>query len=68
MEKLAATGSRIRSTHEHFILDLAKVRNAENAGMEHRVQRQIAEYELTRQDVEKELKILGEAAKTDKTG
>jgi hypothetical protein len=53
---------------KYFIVDLADARGVEKIGVEDRVQAQLAEYELTQQEIEKELQTLEEAAKTDKTG
>ncbi|KAF2628868.1 hypothetical protein BU25DRAFT_420327 [Macroventuria anomochaeta] len=53
---------------KYFIVDLADVKNPENARVGDWVQAQLAEYKLTQQEVEEKLQTLEEAAKTDKTG
>ena len=59
---------RTGGLQKYFVVDLADVGDVENAGVEDRVQAQLAEYKLTQQEIEEELQTLEEAAKTDKTG
>ena len=59
---------RTGGLQKYFIVDWVDAGNGEDAEVETRVQAQLAEYKLTQQEVEQELEMLEEAAKTDKTG
>lgn len=59
---------RTGGLQRYFVVDLAVAENGLNDDVEVAVQRQLAEYKLTQQEVEEELQTLEEAAKTDKTG
>jgi hypothetical protein len=52
----------------YFIVKQAKAEDAENLSIERHVKGQLDEYKLTQQAVEKELQVLEDAVKTDKTG
>jgi hypothetical protein len=53
---------------KYFVVDSAVIVNAEHSNVEQTVQAQLAEYKLTQQEVEKELQVLEDAPKTDRTG
>jgi hypothetical protein len=52
----------------YFVVKQAEAEDAENLSIERCVEGQLDEYKLTQQAVEKELQVLEDAAKTDKTG
>jgi hypothetical protein len=53
---------------KYFVVDSAVIVNAEHGDVEQTVQAQLAEYKSTQQEVEKELQVLEDAPKTDRTG
>jgi hypothetical protein len=59
---------RAGGLQKYFIVNLVDAGNAENEGVESRVQTRLAEYKLTQQEIKEELQTLRTAAKTDKTG
>jgi hypothetical protein len=59
---------RTGGLQRYFVVKQAKAEDAENLSIECYVEGQLDEYKLTQQAVEKELQVLEDAAKTDKTG
>jgi hypothetical protein len=59
---------RTGGLQKYFVVQVAEAQNAEDVNVKVAVQRQLAEYRLTQQEVEEELQTLEETAKTDKTG
>ncbi|RAQ98931.1 recq family helicase [Stemphylium lycopersici] len=59
---------RTGGLQKYFVVQVAEAQNAEDVDVKVAVQRQLAEYRLTQQEVEEELQTLEETAKTDKTG
>jgi hypothetical protein len=60
---------RTGGLQKYFVVNLESTEiGEEGAVVEHTVQGQLAEYRATQESVEQELQVLGEAAKTDKTG
>jgi hypothetical protein len=53
---------------KYFVVDLAVIVDAKHGDVEQTVQAQLAEYKLTQQEVEKQLQLLEDAPKTDRTG
>jgi hypothetical protein len=58
---------RTRGLQKYFIIKYNIVVNAENLGVEAIVDRRLAKFKLTQEIIEKELQVLNEAAKTNKT-
>jgi hypothetical protein len=52
----------------YFVVKQAKAEDAENLSIKHYIKGQLNKYKLTQQAVKKELQVLEDAAKTDKTG
>jgi hypothetical protein len=52
----------------YFVVKQAKAEDAENLSIKCYIKGQLNKYKLTQQAVEKELQVLEDAAKTDKTG
>jgi hypothetical protein len=52
----------------YFVVKQAEAEDAENLSIKRHVKGQLNKYKLTQQAVEKELQVLEDAAKTDKTG
>jgi hypothetical protein len=59
---------RTGGLQKYFIVDSAVIVNTEHSDVEQTVQAQLAKYKLTQQEVEKELQVLEDAPKTDRTG
>jgi hypothetical protein len=59
---------RTGGLQKYFIVEYDAVVDAENLGVEATVDCRLAEFKLTQEIIEKELQVLDEAAKTDKTG
>jgi hypothetical protein len=53
---------------KYFVVDSAIIVDAEHRDVEQIVQAQLAKYKLTQQEVKKELQVLEDAPKTDRTG
>jgi hypothetical protein len=52
----------------YFVVKQAKAEDAENLSIKCCIKGQLDKYKLTQQAVEKELQVLEDTAKTDKTG
>jgi superfamily II DNA helicase RecQ len=59
---------RTGGLQKYFIVETVEAENTEDVDVKVAVQKQLAEYKLTQQEVEQELQTLEEVAKTDKTG
>ena len=59
---------RMGGLQKYFIVEYDGVVNAEDMDVELTVEGRLAEFKVTQEIVEKELQVLDEAAKTDKTG
>jgi hypothetical protein len=59
---------RTGGLQKYFVVQEAEAQDVRDVDVEVAVQRQLAEYRLTQEEVEEELQTLEETAKTDKTG
>jgi hypothetical protein len=59
---------RTEGLQKYFVVDLGEVEDKENLGDERRLERRLAEFQLTQESVKQDLQILKDAAKTDRTG
>jgi hypothetical protein len=58
---------RTGGLQKYFVVNLGEVEDKENLGDKRRLERQLAEFQLTQESVEQDLQILEDAAKTDRT-
>jgi hypothetical protein len=59
---------RTRGLQKYFAVNLSSIEDAEIVEDERRLKRRLVEFKLTQELVEKDLQVLKDAAKTNRTG